>query len=102
MLGAFILLLATAGFLAATASGYWMVLVSRVLVGVTIGGFWSLAAGLAGRLVPAGRVGRANAVIFSAVPLGSVLGVPLGTFIGDVGAGGRRSSSWAPSPSRCS
>ncbi|WP_329402692.1 MFS transporter [Streptomyces virginiae] len=84
MLGAFILLLALANFLAAVASSYWLVLVSRVLVGVTIGGFWSIGAGLAGRLVPAESVGRAIAVIFSAVPLGSVLGVPLGTFIGDV------------------
>lgn len=84
MLGAFILLLALANFLAAVASSYWLVLVSRVLVGVTIGGFWSIGAGLASRLVPAESVGRAIAVIFSAVPLGSVLGVPLGTFIGDV------------------
>ncbi|WP_205828060.1 MFS transporter [Microbulbifer sp. SH-1] len=84
MLGVFILLLALANFLAAVASSYWLVLVSRVLVGVTIGGFWSIGAGLAGRLVPAESVGRATAVIFSAVPLGSVLGVPLGTFIGDV------------------
>lgn len=84
MLGAFILLLALANFLAAAASSYWLVLVSRVMVGITIGGFWSIGAGLAGRLVPAQSVGRATAVIFSAVPLGSVLGVPLGTFIGDV------------------
>ncbi|MFC9588840.1 MFS transporter [Streptomyces sp. NPDC056944] len=84
MLGAFILLLALANFLAAVASSYWLVLVSRVLVGVTIGGFWSIGAGLARQLVPAESVGRATSVIFSAVPLGSVLGVPLGTFIGDV------------------
>ncbi|MEU2657934.1 MFS transporter [Streptomyces sp. NPDC007325] len=84
MLAAFILLLALADFLAALATNYWLVLVSRVLVGVTIGGFWSIGAGLAARLVPARSVGRATAVIFSAVPLGSVLGVPLGTFIGDV------------------
>ncbi|MET9373613.1 MFS transporter [Streptomyces sp. NPDC002992] len=84
MLGTFILLLALANFLAAVAPSYWLVLVSRVLVGVTIGGFWSIGAGLASRLVPAESVGRATAVIFSAVPLGSVLGVPLGTFIGDV------------------
>ncbi|MFG3391775.1 MFS transporter [Streptomyces parvus] len=83
VLGAFILLLALANFLAAAASSYWLVLVSRVLVGVTIGGFWSIGAGLAGRLVPAPSAGRATAVIFAAVPLGSVLGVPLGTFIGD-------------------
>ncbi|WP_435861703.1 MFS transporter [Streptomyces milbemycinicus] len=83
MLCAFVLLLAVANFLAAAASGYWLVLISRVMVGVTIGGFWSIGAGLASRLVPAESVGRATAVIFSAVPLGSVLGVPLGTFIGD-------------------
>ncbi|MFE0654263.1 MFS transporter [Streptomyces sp. NPDC059534] len=84
ILGAFILLLALANLLAAVAPSYWLVLVSRVLVGVTIGGFWSIGAGLASQLVPAESVGRATAVIFSAVPLGSVLGVPLGTFIGDV------------------
>ncbi|MFI5706154.1 MFS transporter [Streptomyces xanthochromogenes] len=84
MLGAFILLLALANFLAAAASSYWMILISRVMVGITIGGFWSIGAGLAGRLVPAEQVGRATSVIFSAVPLGSVLGVPLGTFIGDI------------------
>ncbi|MCT9092585.1 MFS transporter [Streptomyces sp. ASQP_92] len=84
MLGAFVLLLALANFLAAAASSYWMMLVSRVLVGITIGGFWSIGAGLAGRLVPSRQVGRATSVIFSAVPLGSVLGVPLGTFIGSL------------------
>lgn len=84
MLCVFMLLLAAADFLAAVAPNYWLVLVSRVVVGITIGGFWSIGAGLAERLVPAESVGRATAVIFSAVPLGSVLGVPAGTFIGDV------------------
>ncbi|WP_405806999.1 MFS transporter [Streptomyces sp. NBC_01187] len=84
MLCTFILLLAMANFLAAAASNYWLVLVSRLLVGIVIGGFWSIGAGLASRLVPAESVGRATAIIFSSVPLGSVLGVPLGTFVGDV------------------
>ncbi|XKK59007.1 MFS transporter [Streptomyces sp. ARC32] len=84
MLGTFILLLALANFLAAVAPSYWLVLGSRVLVGITIGGFWSIGAGMASRLVPAESVGRATAVVFSAVPLGSVLGVPLGTFIRDI------------------
>ncbi|MEU6476741.1 MFS transporter [Streptomyces sp. NPDC047017] len=84
MLCAFMLLLAAADFLAAAATHYWIVLVSRVLVGVVIGGFWPIGAGLAQRLVPARSVGRATAVVFCAVPLGSVLGVPAGTFIGDL------------------
>lgn len=75
-------LLAFADFLAAAAPAFWVMLVSRVLVGITIGGFWSVGAGLAPRLVPAAAVPRATAVIFSAVPLGSVLGVPAGALIG--------------------
>ncbi|MET7737514.1 MFS transporter [Streptomyces sp. NPDC005402] len=84
MLCAFMLLLALANFLAAVAPEYWLVLASRIMVGVTIGGFWSIGAGLAERLVPPTSVPRATAVIFSAVPLGSVLGVPTGTLVGDL------------------
>ncbi|MER6845032.1 MFS transporter [Streptomyces platensis] len=84
MLCAFMLLLALANFLAAAAPDFWLVLISRIMVGITIGGFWSIGAGLAERLVPPASVGRATAVIFSAVPLGSVLGVPTGTLIGDL------------------
>jgi predicted MFS family arabinose efflux permease len=84
MLCAFMFLLAFANLLAAAAPAYWAVLVSRVLVGIVIGGFWSVGAGLAGRLVPARSARRATAVVFAAVPLGSVVGVPLGTLIGDL------------------
>lgn len=83
MLTLFMLVLAAANVLAAVAPTFWIALVSRVLLGVTIGGFWSISAGLAERLVPADRAARAKTVIFSAVPLGSVLGVPAGTFLGD-------------------
>lgn len=84
MLCALMLVLAAADLLAATASAYWLELLSRVLVGLVIGGFWSIGAGLAGRLVPERSAVRATAVIFSAVPLGSVLGVPAGTYLGDI------------------
>ncbi|MBE1559923.1 MFS transporter [Nonomuraea africana] len=82
MLCALMLLLAVANFLAAAATSYWVMVVSRVLVGLVIGGFWSIGAGLAARLVRRERAGTATAVIFSAVPLGSVLGVPAGTLVG--------------------
>ncbi|MFE9575619.1 MFS transporter [Nocardia sp. NPDC006044] len=84
MLCLFIFLLVLANILMAVAPEYRVVLASRVLVGVTIGGFWSLAAGIAPRLVPQASAGRATAVIFSAVPLGSVLGVPAGTLLGEI------------------
>ncbi|WP_067543521.1 MFS transporter [Nocardia crassostreae] len=84
MLGLFIFLLMLANVLVAVAPEFWVVLVSRVLIGITVGGFWSIAAGLAVRLVPEAGVARANSVIFAAVPLGSVVGVPAGTFLGGI------------------
>ncbi len=84
VLAALMLLLAVAGFLAAAAPAYWVLLVARFLVGLVIGGFWSVGAGLAPRLVEPAAVARATAVIFAAVPLGSVLGVPLGTLLGQL------------------
>ncbi|MDX3006368.1 MFS transporter [Kribbella solani] len=84
MLCALMVLLAAAGFLAAAAPVFWLELVARFFVGLAIGGFWSIGAGLAGRLVPERAATRATAVIFSAVPLGSVLGVPAGTFVGEL------------------
>lgn len=82
MLGVLMAVLIVADLMAAFAPAYWLVLVSRVLVGVVIGGFWSIGAGLAGRLVHDRAVPVATAAIFAAVPLGSVVGVPAGTWIG--------------------
>jgi predicted MFS family arabinose efflux permease len=84
MLCVLMLVLALADFMAALAPAYWVMLISRFLVGFVIGAFWSIGSGLSSRLVPTGQVGRATAVIFSAVPLGSALGVPTGTFIGSL------------------
>ncbi|MEV0526191.1 MFS transporter [Streptomyces sp. NPDC050439] len=84
MLCALVLVLALADFLAALAPGYWLMMVSRVLLGLVIGAFWSIGASLASRLVPEAQAGRATAVIFAAVPLGSVLGVPAGTLLGQL------------------
>lgn len=84
MLCLLMLVLALANFLAACAPAYWLMMVSRALVGLVIGGFWSIGTGLAARLVPEAQKGRATAVLFSAVPLGSVLGVPAGTLLGQL------------------
>ncbi|MFI6597532.1 MFS transporter [Nonomuraea sp. NPDC050536] len=84
VLCALMAVLALADLLAAVAPGYWLVIVSRVLVGLVIGGFWALGSGLGGRLATPSQAGTATAVIFSAVPLGSVLGVPAGTLLGQL------------------
>ncbi|NDL56766.1 MFS transporter [Phytoactinopolyspora sp. XMNu-373] len=87
LLAALLVLLAVGNLGSAVGSDLAVVLAARFVVGVSIGGFWAIAGGLAVRLVPAEQVGRATAVIFGGVSTASVLGVPLGTLLGDT-------SSW--------
>ncbi|MDQ7735379.1 MFS transporter [Halomonas sp. SpR1] len=67
----------------ALASNFALLLASRVLVGLCIGGFWAVAGSIAPRLVPEAQVPKAMTMIFGGVAAASVLGVPLGTLLGD-------------------
>ncbi|QNS06238.1 MFS transporter [Streptomyces xanthii] len=84
LLTALLVLLAAANLLSALATSLPALLAARVLVGVCIGGVWAVAAGLAPRLVPAARTGRATALIFSGIAVASVVGVPAGTYLGEL------------------
>src|SRR5215213_4806359 len=59
-----IALMLGANLLVAIAPSYGIALGARFLMGISIGGFWSLAAGLAVRLVPAEHVARGTSIIF--------------------------------------
>ncbi|TWF79341.1 putative MFS family arabinose efflux permease [Pseudonocardia hierapolitana] len=82
LLGALMALMTLANALSALAPTYPVLLGSRVLVGIAIGGFWAVAGGLATRLVPERDVPRATALIFGGVAAANVLGVPIGTLLG--------------------
>ncbi|NJP90127.1 MFS transporter [Nonomuraea sp. FMUSA5-5] len=74
-------LLAVANLAGAIAPDAAVLLVARVLTGVSIGGFWAFAAGLGPRLVPERSIGRATSIILGGVSVASVLGVPAATFV---------------------
>ncbi len=75
-------LISGANLLSALAPSYPVLLAARFLIGIGIGGFWSLAAGLAVRLVPTQHVPRATALIFFGAMAASVLGIPASTLLG--------------------
>ncbi|WP_246236528.1 MFS transporter [Actinomadura chibensis] len=75
-------LMVVANALSFAAPNFPVLLASRFLVGVSIGGFWALAAGIAVRLVPESRVPRATSIAFGGATAANVLGVPAGTLIG--------------------
>lgn len=68
--------------LAAVANGLPLLLVSRVLLGIGLGGFWAMSGALAMRLVPLDHLPRAMAMIFTGVSVATVAAAPLGAYIG--------------------
>lgn len=76
-------LLVIANLASALAPNLILMLAARILVGFCMGGIWAIAGGLASRLVPQNATGLATSIIFGGVAAASVLGVPLGAFIGD-------------------
>ncbi|MBP6115411.1 MAG: MFS transporter [Neisseriaceae bacterium] len=83
LLSGLLLLLTIANLASAWAPNLPLLLAARVLVGFAIGGIWSIAGGVATRLVVPDKVGLATAIIVGGVAAASVFGVPIGTSIGD-------------------
>jgi predicted MFS family arabinose efflux permease len=78
------LLLVLSSLLAATATGLTTLLVARVLLGIGLGGFWSMAGALTIRLVPARLVPRAMSIVLTGVSVATVTAAPVGAYIGDL------------------
>lgn len=77
-------LMAVSGAVVALASSYVTYMVGRALIGVVIGGFWSMSAATAMRLVPAAQVPRALAIFNGGNALATVIAAPLGSYLGSV------------------
>ncbi len=83
LLAVLLAVMAAASTVSALAPNYAVLIGSRVFVGITIGGFWAIAGSLAIRLVPGPYVARAMVLIFGGVSAAAVLGVPVGTILGE-------------------
>ncbi|WP_445192222.1 MFS transporter [Sphingomonas sp. Tas61C01] len=77
-------LLIVSGALVSSAPGYAMLMVGRAVLGVAIGGFWSMSAAIVTRLVPARSVPKALAILNGGNAVATVVGAPLGSFLGGI------------------
>ncbi|WP_406288933.1 Cmx/CmrA family chloramphenicol efflux MFS transporter [Embleya sp. NBC_00896] len=77
----------------ALAPGYWLVLVTRFVSAVAYAGFWAVAAVTALGLVAPNAKAKAMAVVAGGLSLATVVGLPLGTMIGNWA--GWRAAFWA-------
>lgn len=77
-------LMAVSGAVVAWAPSYPVYMAGRALIGVVIGGFWSMSAATAMRLVPPRQVPRALAIFNGGNALATVVAAPLGSYLGSV------------------
>lgn len=77
-------IMAISGAVIAMAPNYMTYMAGRALIGIVVGGFWSMSAATAMRLVPVHRVPLALAIFNSGNALATVVAAPLGSWLGSV------------------
>lgn len=75
-------LMAASGVVVAAAPNFVMLMAGRAMIGVVIGGFWSMSTATVMRLVPARDVPRALALLNGGNALATTIAAPLGSFLG--------------------
>ena len=75
-------LMGLSGAVVGLAQGYSAYMAGRALIGVVVGGFWSMSAATAMQLVPKAGVPRALATFNGGNALATVVAAPLGSYLG--------------------
>lgn len=83
LLGFSVLLIAS-NLLVASATSLTALVLGRVALGIGLGGFWTMAAATAMRLVPEAQVPRALSIIFTGVSAATIFAAPFGSFVGEM------------------
>jgi predicted MFS family arabinose efflux permease len=82
--------------LIATAPNFAVLMAARALLGITVGGFWSLSTATIMRLVPEESIPKALGVLFTGNAMATAFAAPLGSYLGDII--GWRGVFWALTP----
>lgn len=75
-------LMFVSALLVAFAPSYAMLMTGRALLGVVVGGFWSMSAATVMRLVPGKDTARALALLNGGNALATTIAAPLGSYLG--------------------
>lgn len=82
--------------LIAEAQNFAMLMAARALLGITIGGFWSLATATIMRLVPEDSVPKGLGILYTGNAVATAFAAPIGSYLG--GIIGWRGVFWALTP----
>jgi predicted MFS family arabinose efflux permease len=76
--------LVTSSLAVALAPSFFVFLVGRALVGIAIGGFWSLSTAILARLASGSDLPKAIALLQGGTAFAIVIAAPLGSFLGEL------------------
>lgn len=76
------LLLIVSDVLVAMAPNYFILLIGRGLLGICVGGFWSMASAVTIKLVPAKDITRALSIVYAGVSFATIISLPLASYLG--------------------
>ena len=77
------LLLVVSGLIVTFAPNYTLLMIGRALLGIAIGGFWSMSTAIVMRLLPASAVPKGLAILNAGNAIAATISAPLGSFLGD-------------------
>ena len=80
----FTILMGISGVIVANAPNAMILMIGRALLGICIGGFWSMSAATIMRLVPSNLVPKALAILNGGNALSTMIAAPLGSFLGGI------------------
>ena len=75
-------LLVISNILVALAPNYAVLLVGRGVLGVCVGGFWSMASAVTLQLAPTKDVPRALSIVYAGVSVATIISLPLASYLG--------------------
>lgn len=80
----FSVLLIASDILVAVARDLPFLILARVLLGIAVGGFWTMSVAMVMRLVPDALIPRALSIVLSGVAAATIFAVPFGTYVGAI------------------
>lgn len=78
----FSLLLVISNCIVASAQSYALLMVGRGLLGICVGGFWSMSAAVTLQLVPSAQVPKALSIIYAGSAVAVILSLPVASYLG--------------------
>lgn len=75
------LLLIVSGVLSMITTHFFVLVIARIILGISVGGFWAVSLPAQAKLVPQETVAKAISIVLGGFGIGTVLSVPLASFI---------------------